>query len=175
MHNRCSSLVVREDQAIRQHHILPPTSRKDHDFSNVRWSQRLDALVDFLRLFLIAAESHNAKFGLDLTRVDFNHPYPGGYQLFAHGICEAAHGSFGGAVDGAALVWLAAGDGTDVDDVARWCGARLEDGKDGLCHVDKAGYVCAEHCVDVCGGDVRGLGDAFYEATKRRFVSDVER
>jgi hypothetical protein len=43
MHRRSACLVIRKDQAIRNHDILPSACRKHYNLSNIFWSQRLAA------------------------------------------------------------------------------------------------------------------------------------
>jgi hypothetical protein len=46
MHRRSTRLMIRKDQAVRNNDVLSSASRKDHDLSNIFWSQRLAAAVD---------------------------------------------------------------------------------------------------------------------------------
>jgi hypothetical protein len=157
--------MIRKHQSIRQHDILPPPRRKNHHLGNILRRQRLHTLIHLLCLLLVASKPDNTKLRLDLAGVNLNDPDPRRNQLAAHGVCEGAHGGFGSAVDAAALVGFAAGDGADVDDVAfAAVGARFEDGEDGLGHGDEAGDVGGEHGVNVGGGDGGGLSDAFDKA-----------
>lgn len=43
MHDRSSCLVVREDQGVRNDHILPSPSSKNNRLGDVVWGQRLTA------------------------------------------------------------------------------------------------------------------------------------
>lgn len=157
--------MIRKHKRIRQHDILPPPRRENHHLGDIIARQRLDTLIHLLRLVLVAVKAHDAELGLDLARVDLDDADARRDEFLAERLGERAHGGFGCAVDAAALVGLAAGDGPDVDDVAAAAvGAGLEDGEDGLRHVDEAGDVGVEHDGDVCGGDVGGLGDALDEA-----------
>ena len=159
-------LMVWEDQSIGKHDILAPTSCKDDYLGDVVARQGLHALVDFLRLLLVAAKSHNTKLGLDLAGINLDDADAGGDEFFAEGVGEGADGGFGCTVDAAALIRLAASDGADIDDItAATVGAGLEDGEDGLGHVDEAGDVGREHDIDVVGLDVRGLRNALDEAS----------
>jgi hypothetical protein len=165
MHDRRRSLMVRENQRIRQDNILPPANSKDNNLRDILRSQRLDALIHLLRLIDITAEPHNTELRLDLPGIDLDDADARRNQLAAQRVGEGAHGRLGRAVDAAALVGLAAGDGADVYNVAAAAvGARLEDGQDGLGHCDEAGDIGREHGVDVFGEDVGGLRDAFDEA-----------
>ena len=151
--------MIWKHQRIRQHDILPPTRRKNHNLGNILGRQRLHALIHLLRLIPISTKPHNAEFRLHLPRIDLDDADARGDEFAAHGVCKGPDGGLGGTIDAAALVGFAAGDAADVDDVAGVL--LLEDGQDGLGHGDEAGDVCGEHGVDVGGGDGGGLGDAF--------------
>lgn len=109
---------------------------------------------------------------LDLAGVNADDPDLRGDQLLPQRVCEAPDRGLGGAVDAAAGVRLAAGDGADVDDVSRaGLASRLQDGQDGLGHVDEARHVRGEHDVDVLLCDLRRLRDAPDETTAGLMVS----
>lgn len=60
------------------------------------------------------------------------------------------------------------GDGANVDNVAMAAvGALLEDGEDGLGHVDEAGDVGVEHDAHVILVDLGGPGDALDETAAK--------
>ena len=153
--------MTRENQRISNHNVLLSCRNKHHNLSNVVRRQRINASVDCIGLVLVAVEPHHAELGLYLAGINLHDADARGDQLLAQGIGEAAHGGLGGAVDGSSGVRLAAGDGADVNDVARttFVSAGLKDGQDGLGHVNEAGDVGGEHDVDVGFGDGWGLGD----------------
>lgn len=160
MHGRGAGLVIREDQTIRQNNILPPTSRENHNLCDIISRQRLTARIHSISFALVAIKPHDTKLSLDLPRIHTDDPHSRRDELFPQTIGERSDGRFGRAVDSAAGVWLAAGDRTNVDDVANV--ALQHSAKDFLGHVDEAGYVGGKHDVHVVFGDLGGAGDAFY-------------
>lgn len=157
--------MVRENQRIRHHNVLPPPRSKHHDLRNIITCQRLHTLVNLLRLLLVAPKPDHTELRLDLPRINLNDPDATRNQLLAQRIRERPHGGLGCAVDRAPRVRLAAGNRADVYNItAAAIGAGEEDGQDGLCHGDEAGDVGLEHGVDVGGFDFRGFVDALDEA-----------
>ena len=110
--------MVRKNQRISNHHILPPTRRKHHNLCNIITRQRLYALINLLRLLLIASKSYHTKFRLDLPRVDLNNPHTARNQLLAQAVCKRPDSCLCSAVDAAALIRLATRNRADVYDVA---------------------------------------------------------
>jgi len=164
MHGGSAGLMVREDQTVRHNNILPPARGENNNLRNIISRQRLATRINSISLALIAIEPHNTKLRLDLPGIHANNPHSRRDQLFPQTVGERSDGSFGRAVDSAAGVGLAAGDGADVDDVAG-SGAAValqHSTEDFLGHVDEAGDVGGEHDVHVVFGDFRGAGDAFY-------------
>jgi hypothetical protein len=158
--------VVRKHQCVGQHNILPPPNSKHDHFGNIIWGKRLHALVHLLRFLLVATKPDNTEFRLHLPRINLDDANPAGDELLAHSVGKGAHCSFARTVNAAALVGLTTSDGANVHDIALAAqGPLLENREDGLRHGDEAGYVGAEHGVDVCWGDVGGLRHAFDEAT----------
>lgn len=178
--------MVGEDQTVGNDNVLPPGGGEDNDLCDVVGSQGLAAFVDGVGLGLVAVEAHDGEVGLDLARVDGDDADARGDELLAQRLGEGADGGLGGAVDAAADVWLAAcercsgqyrtgsyenaqeehtSDGTNVDNVARTAvRPLLEDGEDGLGHVDETRDVGLEHDVHVLLGDVRRPGPALDQA-----------
>lgn len=66
--------MIREDQRISKHNVLPPPRSKHHNLSNIISSQRFYALVHFLRLLLITSEPHNTELRLNLPGVNLDNP-----------------------------------------------------------------------------------------------------
>lgn len=153
--------MIGKNQRVGQNHILAPAGRKHDDLGNVVGGQGFAPFVNLVGGALVAVEPHDAELGLDLARIDFDDADARRDEFLAQGVGETAHGGFGRAVDAAARVGLAARDAADVDDVAgAGLAAGLQDGQDGLGHVDQAVDVGLEHGVDVGFGDRGRFGDA---------------
>lgn len=106
-------------------------------------------------------EDVSSTYSLDRARVNFHDANLGADGFAAQAVGEAADGGLCRAVDGAAGVGLAAGNGANVDNVADAAvGACKEDGQDGLCDVDEARDVGVKHDVDVGLGNVARRLDA---------------
>jgi hypothetical protein len=155
--------MVWKYQRVGHHNILPPARRENHNLGNILGRQRLHTLIHLLSLLLVASKPHNTELCFHLTWVNLDDSDSCSDEFFAHGVGKGAHGGFGSAVNGSALIGFATRNRTDVYNVAATAG--FEYGQDGLCHSDKTGHVGREHGVDVGGGDVRCLGDTFYKAT----------
>lgn len=108
-------------------------------------------------------------YSLDLAGVNYHDTDIGVNELAAQAVAEAADGGLGGAVDGAAGVGLAAGNGANVDDIT---GATIRTGEegreDGLGDVDEAGDVGVEHDVDVVLGNLGSAVKATNKAARKR-------
>ena len=147
--------MIRENEHISNNHILIPPRRPHDRLRDILARQRRHALVHRVRLLLVPAEPHNAELRLHLPGIDLDDADPRRDELFAHGVREAADGGLRRAVDASARVGFAAGDGADIDDVAR---ARfaflLHDLQAGLRHVDQAEHVGVELDRDVFLFDV---------------------
>ena len=155
MHSRGASLMIRENQTIRHNNILPPARRKNHNLRNIIRRQRLTTRINSIRLTLIPIKPHNTKLSFNLPGINTNDSHPRRDELFPQTVRERSDGRFGRAVDSAAGVGLAAGDGADVDDVAcAGAGVAVEHAaEDFLGHVDEAGDVGGEHDGHVGFGD----------------------
>jgi hypothetical protein len=157
--------MVRKDQRISNDHILPPPRGKNHHLRNIISRQRLNTLINLLRLLPIAPEPNHTELRLDLPRINFNDAHATRNQLLSQAVCKRPYRGLGSAVDAAALVRLAPCNGPDVYNVAAAAvGAGEEDGENGLRHGDEAGDVGLEHYVYVGLVDGGGLVDAFDEA-----------
>ena len=95
---RSSSLMVRKDQAVSQHHVLPPSRSKHYDLGNISSSKRFYPFVHFVGFGFVAGEADNAEFGLDLAGVDLDDADARGDEFAAKGVGESADGGFGCAV-----------------------------------------------------------------------------
>ena len=101
-----------------------------------------------------------------MTRIDFNNTNSRGDELLSERVSEGADSRLGGAVDAAARVRLATCDTANVDNITTaTVRALLEDGKDGLGHVNETGDVGVKHDLDILGSDFRCLGDTLDQAT----------
>ena len=160
MHGGGAGLVVREDQTVRHNNILPPARGENNNLRNIISRQRLATRINSISFALIAIKPHNTKLSLDLSGIHADNSHSRRDELFPQAVGECPDCCFGRAVDPAAWVWLAAGDRTNVDDVANV--ALQHSAKDFLGHVDEAGDVGGEHDVHVVFGDLGGAGDAFY-------------
>jgi hypothetical protein len=126
--------------------------------STGRW--RTPASLSSTRADTSSSWTRNKTYRLDLSGIDLHDADACVDELLAKRISEGAYGSLGGAVDATTGVGLTASNAANVDDVARAAvRASLEDGQDGLRHVDKPSHVGVEHDVDVLLGDLRGTGD----------------
>lgn len=164
MHGRSASLMIREDQTIRHNNILPPARGENHNLRNIISRQRLATRINSISLALIAIKPHNTKLSLNLPGIHTDDSHPRRDELFPQTVRERSDGRFGRAVDPAAGIRLAAGDRSDVDDVAG-SGAIValqHSEEDFLGHVHEAGDVGGEHDVHVVFGDFGGARDAFY-------------
>jgi len=54
--------MIREDQRVSEHDILPAAGRKHDDLSDVVWGEWLDALVHSVCLCLVAIEADDREF-----------------------------------------------------------------------------------------------------------------
>lgn len=105
-------------------------------------------------------------YSLDLTGIDLDNPDPRRDKLLSQGIGEAADSGLGGTVDATTRVSLASCNTSNVDNVsATAILSLLEDGEDGLGHVDKAGDVGGEHDVHVLRVDLRSLCNTLNKTT----------
>ena len=161
MHTRSTSLVIRKQQSISNDNIFPPSSSKHNGPSDIIRHQRLTPTIrirffqpsnnakvpvrSYLRIHsislgLITIEPHNRELRLNLPGIDANNTDAFGNQLLAQAVRKKPHSSLGRAVDSATDVWLAAGNGSDVDDVAGSVAivALQHHRQDGLCHVYQA-------------------------------------
>lgn len=164
MHDTSPRLVIREDQAVSKHHVLPPASRKHHNFCNVVRCEGVYTLVNFLRLGSIAVEPDHTELGLDLTRVDLHNPHAGGNEFLAHSVGETTYGGLGRTVYASTCVWLAACDAANVDDVAAV--TLLHARQNELSHCYQTSHVGGEHGVDVFWNNGAGLCHAFDQAAE---------
>lgn len=105
-------------------------------------------------------------YRLNLTRVDFNNTNSRGDELLPQGVSEGANSRLGGAVDATTSIRLAAGDAANVDNVtAATLRALLEDGQDGLGHVNETSDVGVKHDLDILRSNRRCLGNTLDQAT----------
>lgn len=105
-------------------------------------------------------------YRLNLTRIDFNDTDSRGDELLSQSISERADSRLGGAVDATTRVRLAAGDTANVDNIATaTLRALLEDGQDGLGHVNETSDVGVKHDLDILGSNRRCLGNTLDQAT----------
>jgi hypothetical protein len=51
--------MIREDQRIRQHDILPSSSSKHHNLGNIIWRQRLDTFVHGIGFSFVTTEAND--------------------------------------------------------------------------------------------------------------------
>lgn len=101
-----------------------------------------------------------------MTRIDFDNTNSRGDELLPQRVSEGADSSLGGAVDAATRVRLATGNTANVDNITTaTLRALLENGQDGLGHVNKTGDVGVKHDLDILGSDFRCLGDTLDQAT----------
>lgn len=132
-----TDLVGRVDEGICHNDVLPASSVENNNLGNILWSQWVASSIDSIRLSLITIISDNREVGLDLSGIDVHDSDSCSHQLFSQCVGERLDCCLGGAVDAASGVWLATGDGADVDDVsASAFVALLVDLEDGLGHVD---------------------------------------
>jgi hypothetical protein len=102
--------------------------------------------------------------GIDLDNTDSRRD-----KLLAQSVGERANGSLGGTVDTTTSVRLTTSNTSNVDDITTAAlVALLEDGQDGLCHVDKTGDVGVEHNGHILGRDIGSLGDTLDKPTACR-------
>lgn len=105
-------------------------------------------------------------YRLHLTRVNLNNTDACGNKFLTQGVCERANGCFSRAVDTPTLVWITAGDTANVDDIpSPTIRSGLEDGQNGLCHVDQASDIRVEHYGHIPRLDIGRLSHAFDQAT----------
>lgn len=123
--------------------------------------------IDGIGLALVTVESDHGELGLHLAGIDSNDTDSLANQLLAETVCERTDGGLGGAVDAAAGVGLAAGNGANVDDVAGTFAVVTfeEDGENGLGHVDQTSHVGRKHDIDVLLSDLGRLGHALDQTT----------
>lgn len=101
-----------------------------------------------------------------MTRIDFNNTNSRGDEFLSQRVSEGADSGLGGAVDTAARVRLATGDTANVNNITTaTLRALLEDGQDGLGHVNETGDVGVKHDLEILGSDFRGLGDTLDQTT----------
>src|SRR5688572_7430294 len=85
---------------------------------HVLGDQRTRVGVDLLGARLVAAVAHETELGLHEAGLDVGDADAGAVHIHAQPFREDADGGLAGAVDAAARVGPAAGDGAEVDDVA---------------------------------------------------------
>jgi hypothetical protein len=105
-------------------------------------------------------------YRLNLTGIDLNDTNSRRNKFLPERICEGADSRFGGTVDATAGIRLAASNGANVNYVTTAAlVALLEDGQNGLGHVDQTGDVGVEHDLQILGSDFRCLSNSLYQAT----------
>lgn len=150
-----------KDERIGNDNVLSAGDVEDDNLGNVLRCEGLHASISSIGLGLVAAEANDGEFRLGRAGVNLHDANLGVHGLAAQAVGEAADGGLGRAVDGAAGVGLAAGNGANVDYIAGAAvRASKEDGKNGLSDVDEARDVCVEHDVDVGFGNVADRLDA---------------
>jgi hypothetical protein len=104
-----------------------------------------------------------------LTGVDLDNTDSRRDKLLAQRVGERANSSLGGTVDTATSVRLTTSNTSNVDDITTAALVTLlEDGQDGLSHVDKTSDVGVEHDVHILGRDIGSLGDTLDKSTAYR-------
>ena len=91
--------MVGKDQHIRNNHVFWTTSGEDHGFGDVIRCQWRDALVDRVRLGLVASKPYHAELRLHLSWVNLYDPDPRGNELLPDGLGERPYGGLRRAVD----------------------------------------------------------------------------
>lgn len=146
VHYSRSCLVHRENEGFSNVNVRGTGRCPDYFLRDVLASQGLEALIDALGSIDISPEADDGELGLYHTRLYFGHTDGCIDQLSHHGCGERVHGVLRGGIDAAANVWLAAGDGTDLDDMPGLpC---LEISNEQLGHRDEPEYVGGKHAFD---------------------------
>ena len=157
-----AGLVDGEDKRLGDVDVRGAVGGPDDLLCDVFGAERLETLVDLVGSALIAAEAGDGEAGLDHARLDLRNADGRVDKLLEQRRRERVDRKLGGAVDGAARVAFAAGDGAEVDDVARV--ALLELAHKDLGEVDEALDIGVDHDVDLVGRDVAYLVGAEHEA-----------
>ena len=114
---RRGRLRQRLDDELVDVDVLGPRDGEEDALGDVRGGERLDAFVDLLRPFLVAAEPDLREARLDEPRVDRRQVDRATEEVLAQRIRESADRELRGDVDRGVLVRLPPGHGAEVDDV----------------------------------------------------------
>ena len=111
-------LVARLHDDLVHVHVPRAREREEDAVGDVLRRERVDALVDGVRLLLVALEADDRELRLREARVDGRDPDRPAEQILPQRVREAAHRELRRDVRRRALVRLPAGDRAQVDDVA---------------------------------------------------------